>query len=163
VEEIAAEAPFADHRFQRLVTGCDYTNVDFYFTIRANRTHRPSLDHVEQFWLKMEWQVVDVVQQQRAVVGGLKKTFAIRHGSRKCASPVTEQFAFRQGLADGAAVNGDERMSTSFLIELVDALRQHLLPGTRLPLNQNSDITYRRGPVGLLKYGNYMRGRRDET
>src|SRR5437879_5249929 len=84
VEQIRTEAPFPHQAFQGLIAGCKDSYIESQFAIGTNWTNRPSLNHIEQFGLQVQRQVVDVVQEQGAVFGRLKQPLSLdnRPGKR---------------------------------------------------------------------------------
>jgi hypothetical protein len=82
-------------------------------------------------------------------LGGLKKPLAVRHGSREGAALMSKKLAFRQGLVDGAAMDGDERAGAPFLVPLVNGIGEHLLSGARLAFQEHRDVAQARGFGGL--------------
>ena len=79
MKEIRAKSALANQRLQGAVAGASNAHVDTDFPVRSHGAHGAALNYVEQFGLKVERKVVDVIKQNRAVLGCLKKAFAVRH------------------------------------------------------------------------------------
>src|ERR1017187_5076578 len=96
MEEVIAELPRSNHRFQITVGGGD----DAY--IHGNRL-RPAdplegllLEHAQQFPLRDGRQIADFVEEERALVRLLEAPDAPLVCTRKRAAFVAEQFALQQ-------------------------------------------------------------------
>src|SRR5690349_17397468 len=70
--------------------------------------------------------------------------------ARESAAAMSEQFAFGQLLIKARAVQCDKRKTASFLVEVVNGLREDLLTGAGRALEQDRDIAccrrLQRGP-----------------
>jgi len=72
VIKVGSEAILDHERTRRLVTRRDDANVYRRFLIAANGAHHPALDHIEQFWLYVKRKIINIVEEKRAVVGGVE-------------------------------------------------------------------------------------------
>ena len=90
----------AEIRRKSTLTGfLEPTGIDLAFLQRA-----------QQLDLRVERQLADLVEEQRAAVGFLELADALVDGAGERALLVAEQDALDQVLGDGAAVDGDERL-----------------------------------------------------
>ena len=51
------------------------------------------LQHSQQLWLQCQWNIADLVQEERSPVGHLKPAYLLSNGPGKSPLLVTEQFA----------------------------------------------------------------------
>jgi hypothetical protein len=61
-----------------LVAGRNDADVHGLLLIASDRTDHASLNDVQQFRLQGHRQIIDVIQENRALIGGSKKPLAIR-------------------------------------------------------------------------------------
>src|SRR5262245_33756348 len=87
-------------------------------------------------------QIADLVQEHCAVICRFELTDLELVSAREGASLVAEQLAFQQLSRHGGAVHFDE-WPGSARGELVYRARDQLLPGARLPGDQNGDVDTR--------------------
>ena len=109
IVEVLAEAPGLDLRHQVAVGGGDDAHVGVLRAHLADALVAPLLQHAQQLALQLQRQLADLVEEQRAAVGGLEAPHAIARRARKRAAHVAEQLALRQLARDGGAVQLDER------------------------------------------------------
>ena len=74
------------------------------------RARHALLQEAQQLGLQRERHVADLVEEQRAAVGGLELARGLLGGAGEGARLVAEQLAFEQLLGNGRAVDGDERL-----------------------------------------------------
>jgi len=92
--------------------------------------------------LKLERQVADFVQEQRAPVGQLEPPLGLRACACESASFVAEEFALQQGPGNRGAVQGNERPLLSRAL-VMNGAGDNFLARARLTLNQCHGITIR--------------------
>ena len=111
--------------------GAQQPHVDRQLGHRADRPHRALLDRAQQLRLHRQRQVADLVEEQRAAVGGLEEALAVvvRAGERALA--VAEELGLEQVLGDRAAVDRHERHRAAHA-DFVDRAGDELLAGARL-------------------------------
>jgi hypothetical protein len=67
------------------------------------------LEGAKDLGLEREWQIADLVEEERAAMGQLESSWLALRGACECALFVAEQLALEQGLGDRRAIDGDER------------------------------------------------------
>ena len=67
------------------------------------------VEHAQQLGLQSQGQIANLIQEQRAAVGGFKPPAAHGHGPGKGALFVAKQFVFHQVLGQIGAGKGNER------------------------------------------------------
>src|SRR4029077_20623240 len=67
------------------------------------------LEDTKQLRLQLQWEIADLVQQQRAVLSELEPANPSRDGARERAALVSEELTVQQSGGDGGAVEFDER------------------------------------------------------
>jgi hypothetical protein len=115
------------------------------------RTKRPILfflKEAQKFGLRLQWQAVDLVQQQRAAVRFPNQSGFSRCGAGESARFVTEEFVFDQFVRDRAAIDGDEGKPCAWA-EIMNRARAQLL--SRAGLTQDQDAG-----IGLRHDGNLL-------
>jgi hypothetical protein len=109
VEQVGAEAAFADALFQVAVGGADDAHVDGDGPRAAHAHHFALFQHAQQPRLQGQRHFADFVEEEGAVVGRLEQArMAAPARAREGPFLVAEQLRLQQGLGDGAAIDGDE-------------------------------------------------------
>ena len=80
-------------------------HVDRNLPLGADRTHRLFLDDSQQLDLHVQGKLGDLVQEQRAALGGLKQPVLVCSGAREAALAMSEELAFHQFRRNGPAVD----------------------------------------------------------
>jgi hypothetical protein len=75
----------------------------------ADATHSAGLQDTGELGLERAAQIADLVQQKRAVRGGLEESWTVGLGSGEGSTGVPEEFGFEQVARDCGAVDGEER------------------------------------------------------
>src|SRR3982751_845879 len=130
VEQILAESARADFFSQVLVRGSNDANVDLARDVLPDTLVLPFLEHAQEFGLKFQGKVANLVEEDGAAVRGLKAAGAIPHRARKRAADMAEKLALEHLPRDRTAVHSNERLVRASAA-LVDFLREQLLTGTR--------------------------------
>ena len=76
---------------------------------------------------------------------------------------VAEEFAFGEGLCDGAAMNRDEAEGGAFGIEAMDGLCEHLLAGTGFAFDKHGDVADFSGSLCAAQQWHELVRTADET
>ena len=101
-------------------------HVDRLFGHRADRAHRALLDRAQQLRLHRQRQVADLVEEQRAAVGGLKEALAIVVGTGERALSIAEEFGLEQLLGIALQLTGTNgsapRALTSWIARATSSL-----------------------------------------
>jgi hypothetical protein len=128
VIEVAAEAVFIHGFSELLLCRGEQSYVDDPALLAADGFYLPVLYHAEQFGLKGEWHLGDLVEQQCAAVGRLQQSPVRFDGAGEGALLVAEQLAFEERLGDGAAVYRHERLVAAHAV-VVYRSGDHLFAG----------------------------------
>ncbi len=139
VEQVGAEPAFADRAFQALVGRRDQADIDADVVVAADAADLLVLEHAQQPDLHVERHLADLVEEQRAVVGGFEMADAAGDRAGKAALFMAEQFGFDQFARDRAAVDRDERGGGT-LRGAVQRMRDQLLAGARRAGDQDRGI-----------------------
>ncbi|OEZ82486.1 hypothetical protein JAB5_17410 [Janthinobacterium sp. HH103] len=140
VEQVGAEASFADALLQVAMRGADDAHVDGDGPRAAHAHHFALFQHAQQPRLQGQRHFADFVEEQGAVVGRFEQPrMAAPARAREGPILVAEQFRFQQGLGDGAAIDGDKGPVRAQAARAfpVDGLRHQFLAAARLALDQD--------------------------
>ena len=110
IEEVGAELPFLDEQLEVLVGGGDDAEIDLDGLVAADAHDLALLQDAQQVGLRLEADVADLVEEDRAAFGDFELALLAVLRSGECAFLVAEQFAFEQRLGERAAVNDDHGM-----------------------------------------------------
>jgi hypothetical protein len=136
VVQVLAEAAGLHLGRQVLVRGAEDAHVDRHLGRPAQRPHGALLDDAQQLALHGQRQVADLVEEQRAALGGLEEALAVFRRTGEGALAVAEELGLQQVLRDGAAVDGDEGLRGARR-DLVDGARHQFLAGARFAVQQH--------------------------
>ena len=139
VVEILAELPGAHRRLEILVGGGEHAHVDLERLVAADALELALLQRAQQLGLRLERHVADLVEEQRAAVGGLELAFAARDGAGEGAALVAEQLALDQLAAERGAVHLDQRLAAA-RAAVVQRVGHQLLAGAALAADQHGDV-----------------------
>ena len=95
-----------------------------------------SCEHAQQLGLQRRVHLADLVEEERAAVGGLEAADARARGAGEGALLVAEELALEQVLGDRGAVDDDEGLVARGA-EIVDRARDELLAGAALAGDQH--------------------------
>ena len=132
VEEVLAEALFADLVAQVAVGGRDDSYVDMPRLVRADGADFLVLDDAEEFYLGMQRHVADFVEEYGAAVRILEKPDAFVLCARKGPARMPEEFAFEKRVGDGAAVHDHE-----LVVHAGDGACDEVLADARFALDEH--------------------------
>ena len=118
VVEVLAELAVLDQLDHVAVGRRDQAEVDLDRLLGADRIDLAFLQRAQQLHLRVERQLADLVEEQRAAVGFLELADALVDGAGERALLVAEQDALDEVLGDGAAVDGDERLAGALALAL---------------------------------------------
>src|SRR5439155_14935302 len=110
----------------------------------------PLFDDAQQFRLRRERQLADLIEKQRTAGGGFERTLAERAGARERASLVTEQLVFHEVLRQGRGVERDERAGRVGA-QAVQLPGDELLSRPALPGDQHGARDLRDAPDRVLE------------
>ena len=139
VVEVGAEAARGDLGVQVAVRRGDDAHVDAQAARAADALELALLQHAQQLRLRLERQLADLVEEQRAAVGELEAAAALLDRAGEGALLVAEELALEQLARQRGAVELDERALAARAL-LVDRARDELLAGAGLALDQHGAV-----------------------
>jgi hypothetical protein len=137
--QIFAELPALDLFFQVALGSGHDAGVGAQRLVAAHPPELVALDHPQQLGLHVDRKLADLVQEHRALAGGLEGALAGGHGAGEGATLVAEQLALDQVVADRAAVNDHEGRAGPPAL-LVNAAGQDVFAGAGLALEQHRRV-----------------------
>src|SRR5207253_9538493 len=111
VIKVFAEASLDHVCFQVLVGSCDYPDIDCQRLITADTFELFFLQYSQELGLGFERHVTDLIEKERAAVGGFELAFAARHRAGKSALLMAEQLAFNQLTCERRASYRNKRLA----------------------------------------------------
>src|SRR5439155_23001119 len=139
VVEILAEASRPDLGLEVPVRRRDHAHVDLARGVVAHALVLPLLQHAEEFGLKLDREVADLVEQDGTAVGQLEASRPVAQGAREGAPNVTEELALEHFSWYRAAVHLDQRALRP-AAALVDRPGNELLAGARLAEDEDGGV-----------------------
>ena len=124
------------------------------------RTSRVSITR-SSFTCSGQRHVADLVEEERALVGGDEEAALVGDGAGERALGVAEELALEQRLGDRAAVDRDEGLVRA-RARAVDRAREQLLAGAALALDQDARVA-RGHALRLGEQVLHQRGARDDV
>src|SRR5258706_578830 len=85
-----------------------------------------ALEHAQEFRLDVDGKLAHLVEKERATLGVFERAASRRDGARERAALVPEELALDEVVADGAAIDDDERLLGARARE-VNGAREHVL------------------------------------
>ena len=128
-----------------LVGGADDADVHLVRKVVADSPDLAFLEHSSKLLLERLGRVADLVQKDRASIGGFERPDLVGVGAGERALAVSEQLAFQEVLGETRAVHDDERVVFARAI-VVDGAGDELLAGARLPRDQDGAVDIRGDP-----------------
>src|SRR6266478_1188209 len=145
VVQIFAEFIVSDHLPQVLVGRRDDANIDPRGTRASYGLELALLEHTEQLGLKLQRQVSDFIEKQRATIRQCKPADVRSEGASESSPFMSEQLAFEKTCRHSRAVHLDH-IPAAARAELVNRSRDDLLAGPGLAGDQDGSV---RGCYGL--------------
>src|SRR5262249_31392667 len=108
VVQVPSEPAVAHQGFERLIRGRDDAYVDDDRPRAAKPLDAAILQYAQDLRLRAETHVADLVEEDRAAVGGLQQALLLAVGSGEGPALVTEQLALEERVGDGGAVDRQE-------------------------------------------------------
>ena len=136
VEQVFAEATFADHLAQIDIGGGDDAHVHLQFLGAAEMHELAILEHAQNLALGVEAHGADFVQEQRAPVGDLEQPFFGGNSACERTLDVPEQIRFEQVCRHGTGVDRHEGSVASRRMQM-DRLGDQFFARSALALQQN--------------------------
>ena len=150
VVKVFAKVSGDDFSFEILVGGGNDADVHINFLGASERTHFPFLQDAIELHLHGQAHVSDLVEEECAAIGGLKKSAAVFVGAGEGALHVTEEFGFEEGFRKCAAVDGHERGFGPRAV-LMDGAGHQFLSGSTFSGDQDA-AGLRRDGLNELEY-----------
>ena len=139
VIQVLAEAALARHASQVAVGGADDAHIHLHRPFGADGIDFALLQGAQQLDLHVQAKLADLVQEQGTAVGFLEFAQMLVAGAGERALFVAEQDALDQVFRDGAAIDGDERLSRT-RARALDGARDQLLAGAAFAFDQDGDV-----------------------
>ena len=109
VVQVGAETAGGHQVAQRSVAGADHAHVHAARLRGAHAPHFAALQHAQQALLKRRAGGGQLVQEERAAIGGFEESRAFPGGAGKGAARVSEELGFQQRVGEAGAVDAEER------------------------------------------------------
>ncbi len=143
VEEVLTEASAADLLLEIPVGRGDDANVDARSLLRADRLDVAALEDAQHLGLRPRREVADLVEEDRAAVGGDELADLLAHRAGEAPLLVAEELRLDQLFGDRRAVDADEWLVAPRRA-VVDGARHELLAGAALARDQHRGGSRRR-------------------
>ena len=111
VKKVLAKSVFPDLFFEIFVGGGNYPGIEFYRNGRPDRRNLMLLQRAQQLDLQADRHFADLVEKERAAGGRTKQPFFVGYRPRKRTFCMPEKLALEQGFGQGAAVDGQKRLT----------------------------------------------------
>src|ERR1051325_11612993 len=98
------------------------------------------LKYAQQFWLKVEWDLPNLIKQQGAFVCQLETANALRYRTGKRAFLMTEELTLKQASGNCRTIQLDER-TLATTTEIVNCARDKFLSSSCFTAQQNCRIS----------------------
>ncbi len=138
-EEIPPERVLIHHGGEIAVRRREDAGAEGDGLVRAEALEAAVLQRAEELRLAREAELADLVEQERAVPGGLEGALARRDGAREGPALRAEQLRFEQVLRDGGAVDHAERRLGARAL-LVDEARDEGLSDAALAEEERAGV-----------------------
>ena len=139
VVQIHSETPFGDHFLETLVGGRNNARIHANGLRTTESLQLLFLNRTQEFWLKLDRQFANFIQEERPAVGGLKPSQALGYRPGERASLMSEKLALKQRGGNGRAVHRDEPLVPA-RAGVVNGPRDHFFTGSRLTLQQDRTV-----------------------
>ena len=140
VKQVAAEPSLLHHGGQVLIGGTDNAHINGDDPITAHPHHLPLLDDPQQLQLRAGSHALDLVQENGAGTGQLKKSrLAAFSGTGEGAVFIAEQLALQQAVRQGGAVDGHKRRRRPGRA-VVNGMGKQLFSGAALPCDEDGGL-----------------------
>ena len=108
IEEVLAEASGLCE-FRKIAIGSGYdANIDLDRSVAAHAHQFAFLKYAQQLGLKWKREFGNFVEEGGAAVSGFEQSFFLRERSCERTLLVSEEFALKESLGDGSAVDGNK-------------------------------------------------------
>src|SRR5271155_5482632 len=137
--KVVAKGPLFHHRGQIPMRGCDQPPVNLMGAVAPEPLEFLLLQNAQQFGLKFQRYIANLVKKQRAFVGQLEPSRFLRDGACECSSFVAEQLALEKSKRNRGAIQFHERLLAA-IAQLMYRTRNKFLAGSRLSQDQHAGI-----------------------
>src|SRR5262249_47263784 len=127
--KVAAEGASFDGDGEVAVGGGDDADVDCGGTRRADGADLARREGAQELGLERQRHLPDLIEEERASVGGGEEAVALLRGSGEGAGDVAEELALGEIGREGSAVEGEEGSASALPVHLDGT---HLLAGATL-------------------------------
>src|SRR5690349_8302963 len=105
MEEVLPEATVAYGCLEILIGGGNDANVHLNLAVTAQAVERLPIQHAEQFHLRLQLQLANFVEEERALVGEFEQAGLRRISAAERAFLIAKQFAFDQIFRQSSAID----------------------------------------------------------
>ena len=141
VVQVAPEGPFGDLCVQVVARGADDAEGNLPLLSSADRAEGARVEEPQELPLQGKGHAADLVEEERPLVGDLRKPRPVGGRSREGAPETSEKLRFEQGFRDGGAVQRHELAPVAR--RGVDEARDDLLSRSALAAHEDVHV-----PVG---------------
>src|SRR5580692_829321 len=140
--KVLAKGPLFHHRGQVPMGGGDQPHVNLMRAVASEPLEFLFLQDAQQFRLKFQWYVANLVKKQRAFVGQLEPSRFLSDGACKCSFFVAKQLTLEESKRDCGAIQFHESLLAA-TAEFMYCTRNEFFAGPGLSQDQHTGI--RRG------------------
>jgi len=148
-EEVTPKAPLVDQALERVVRCGDHVDVDGEAPNSTDGHDFLLLEHAQESGLRGSRKITDLVEKERAPIGGPDEAQFVASGSGKRAARVSEELALDEVRGQSSAVDGDE--GARAFREAVNGARQHLFAGARIAEQEHGKLRARESVASSTK------------
>jgi hypothetical protein len=135
VIEVGAELPCRDPRVEVRLGGGHHLHIHHVLSYRTDAAHALRLNRRQELTLEEEGEGINLVQQQRSLLGSLKEAGFWAFGIGKCAGLKAKHFRLQEHLRNGGTVHLDKG-ALGPRAALMDEPRHEPLARAGFPLEQ---------------------------
>ena len=136
IVEVAAKFAVGDEAREVAIGGGDDADVDGLGAIAAEAFEFLLLQDAQEFWLELERDVADFVEEKSAAIGEFEAADFLVDGAGEGAAFVAEEFGFEQAGGNGGAIHFDEGALFA-RAEIVDGARDDFFAGAGFAEDEN--------------------------
>src|SRR5947209_962885 len=120
----------------------DYTHVNLHTATSSQTFDLLLLKDAEKFGLQLKRKIADLIEKQRATVGGLKTSRSLSDRTSEGAPFMPKQFALEQGARNRSAIKGHKTVMPTGA-RVMNRFRDYFFTGTRFALNHDGTVHWR--------------------
>src|SRR5580692_3092968 len=137
--KVLAKGPLFHHRGQVPMGGGDQPHINLMRAVASEPLEFLFLQDAQQFRLKFQWYVANLVKKQRAFVGQLEPSRFLSDGACKCSFFVAKQLTLEESKRDCGAIQFHESLLAA-TAEFMYCTRNEFFAGSRLSQDQHAGI-----------------------